>query len=136
MGGGHRPTSEKLNEGTGPYHGPPHHTRRPERVSRTRLAAPYLESRRHAHQRPVILGQPAQLVDDVVHLGMGCQPGPDHRFPCVLHRDLRHQLALALAEGGHDEPDAYLHHPGLERHPQQAHPDRRVPPSFARATAW
>ena len=45
----------------------------------------------------------------------------------MLHRNLRHPLALAVAESGHNEPDAHLDQPSLKRHSQQAHPDRRVP---------
>src|SRR5918998_5980947 len=80
-----------------------------KRVSATGLAAPHLEGGRHAHQRPPVLGEPAQLGDYVVHLAVGDQPGAHSRLPYVLHRNLRHPLALAVAEGWHDQSDARLH---------------------------
>src|SRR5215211_4100453 len=113
-------------EGVAPCHSRSHRTRRPERVSRTSLSAPYLECGRYAHQRPVVVGELAQLADDLVHLGIGCQSGANHRPPYVLHRNPCNPLALALAESGHDQPDAHIDQSGLERHPQQAYPDRRV----------
>src|ERR687893_941762 len=84
-----------------------------KRVSATGLAAPHLEGGRHAHQRPPVLGEPAQLGDYVVHLAVGDKPGAHSRLPYVLHRNLRHPLALAVAEGWHDQSDARLHQPGL-----------------------
>ena len=54
-------------------------------------------------------------------------PAPTYRFPYVLHRNLRNALALAISESGHNQPDAHLDQPSLERHSQQAHPDCRLP---------
>lgn len=107
-------------------HGRPGRARRPDGFSRTSSTAPHLESRRYAHQRPVV-GELAQLADYIIHLGAGHQPGAYHRLPYVLHRNLRHPLALAIAESRHGDPDAHLDQPSLKRHSQQAHPDRRVP---------
>ncbi len=102
------------------------HATDPRRVSRTGFAAPHLEGGRHAHQRPIVVGEPAQLGDDDVHLVVGDQPGAHRRLPYVFHRNLSHPLAIAVSEGGHDQPDARLHQPGLQRQSKQARPDRRV----------
>src|SRR5918998_892644 len=37
-----------------------------------------------AHQRPVVVGEPAQLYDKVIHLATGRQPGAHHRLPALL----------------------------------------------------
>src|SRR4028118_65048 len=71
----------------------------PRRVSRADFAAPHLESGRYAHQRPIVVGEPAQLGDNVVHLVVGDRPGAHSRLPYVFHRNLGPPLALAVAAG-------------------------------------
>ncbi len=78
---GARREEAMAGSGCSTRHGRLRPTRRPEEFSHTSSTAPHLKSGRYAHQRPVVVGEPAQLYDKVIHLATGRQPGAHHRLP-------------------------------------------------------